>query len=278
MYLMIGWLHLRSQDPTRFSAAVLVGGRSQDHSCECICAYASIEYAWVYGLSPHAVRVTTKVATMVGNDSRTLCGTFHCYWAGGGTWQSFRIFLEHWLRRREPGWFSYSCPDKSWYLPIMIAEHDPSSQIDYTKSYPHHIYISVQDSSIIFKLPIWRLCRVINSIYLLYWLVYTDKWGHYFLPSSPFASQWEKSTGLSFENDACSFALNAMATASKCLIFRGNVLQPAIWAIRAGAWQFDPQCGPPCVALISPYQALFFLLRVALMVAGMIPILTLVRF
>ena len=121
MHLMIGWLHLRSQDPTRFSAAVLVGGRSQDHSCECICAYTSIEYAWVYGLSPNAVRVTTKVATMVGNDSRTLCGTFHCYWVGGGTWQSFRIFLEHWLRRREPGWFSYSCPDKSWYLPIMIA-------------------------------------------------------------------------------------------------------------------------------------------------------------
>ena len=102
--------------------------------------------------------------------------------------------------------------------------------------------------------------------------------GHYFLPSSPFASQWEKSTGLSFENDACSFALNAMATASKCLIFRGNVLQPVIWAIRRGAWQFDPQCSPPRVALISPYQAFFFLLRVALMVAGMIPILTLVRF
>lgn len=49
-----------------------------------------------------------------------------------------------------------------------------------------------------------------------------------------------------------------MATASKCLIFTGNVLQPAIWAIRGGAWQFDPQCSPPGVALISPYQAFFF--------------------
>lgn len=142
--------------------------------------------------------------------------------------------------------------------------HDPSSQIDYTYSYPHHIYISVQDSSIIFKLPIWRLCRVICLIstnpgleatklpknQVSFFLGSGSRWlgiytcdidwyilpsgGHYFLTSSPFASQWEKSTGLSFENDACSFALNAMATASKCLIFRGNVLQPVIWAIRGG--------------------------------------------